>query len=51
MGEAARLVADRRAEDSERTRTMSQDLLHRLMTIERVSVNGNRKYCIDAIVM
>ena len=50
MGEAARLVADRRAEDSERTRTMSQDLLHRLMTIERVSVNGNRKYCIDAIV-
>ena len=50
MGEAARLVAYRRAEDSERTRVMSQDLLHRLMTIERVSVNGNRKHCIDAIV-
>ncbi|MDE0632209.1 MAG: aminotransferase class V-fold PLP-dependent enzyme [Caldilineaceae bacterium] len=50
MGEAARLVAHRRAEDSERTRIMSQGLLHRLMTIERAAVNGNRKHCIDAIV-
>ena len=50
MGEAARLVADRRAEDSARTRAMSQDLLQGLTEIERVSVNGNRKYCIDAIV-
>jgi len=50
MGEAARLVAHSRSEYSERTRCMSQGLLHRLMTIERVSVNGNRKHCIDAIV-
>lgn len=50
MGEAARLVTDRRAEDNARIRTLSQDLLHRLMKIEQVSVNGNREYCIDAIV-
>ena len=50
MGEAARLVADERTQDNERIRIMSQDLLHRLMRIERVSVNGNREYCIDAIV-
>lgn len=50
MGESARLVAHGRAEDNERTRIMSQGLLNHLMTIERVSVNGNRKHCIDAIV-
>ena len=50
MGEAARLVADRRVEDNSITRAMSKDLLHSLMKIEQVSVNGNRKYCIDAIV-
>ena len=50
MGEAARLVSSRRVEDSERVKCLSQDLLHRLLTIEGASVNGNRKYCIDGIV-
>ena len=50
MGEAARLVSHRRDEDSDRARMMSQDLLLRLSAIERVSVNGNRRHCIDGIV-
>ena len=50
MGEAARLIAGRRAEDTENMKTLSRDLLQRLMKIEQVSVNGNREYCVDAIV-
>ena len=50
MGEAARLVADRKVEDSAKIRTLSQDLLLSLMKIEQVSVNGNRDHCVDAIV-
>ena len=50
MGEAARLVSDRRTEENESVRDMSLDLLHRLLAIEQVSVNGNRKYCIDGII-
>lgn len=50
MGEAARLLADNLAEEGERVRTLSQDLLHRLMNIELASVNGNRDYCVDGIV-
>lgn len=50
MGEAARLVADKRAGETERIRHLSQDLLHRLMEISNVSVNGNRKHCVDGII-
>ncbi len=50
MGEAARLVLEERAQDDERSRIMSQDLLHRLMAIAQVAVNGNREYCVDAIL-
>ena len=50
MGEAARLLADNLAEEGERIRTLSQELLHHLMNIELVSVNGNRDYCVDGIV-
>ena len=50
MGEAARLIVDRRAEDTSQIKALSQDLLHRLTQIEQVSVNGNREYCVDAIV-
>ena len=50
MGEAARLIVDRQAEDGERMRSLSQDLLHRLMKIDYVSVNGNRENCVDGII-
>lgn len=50
MGEAARLVADEQNADNKRISSMSRDLLNHLMAIERVSVNGTREYCIDAIV-
>ena len=50
MGEAARLIADRQVEERERIRSLSQDLLHRLMKIDHVSVNGNREHCVDGII-
>ena len=50
MGEAARLVADRQAEDSAKVRSLSLDLQQRLMKIELVSINGSREDCVDGIL-
>lgn len=50
MGEAARLVAEKRSEESAKMEALSVDLLHRLLQIEQVSVNGKRESCVDGIV-
>ena len=50
MGEAARLVAEKRSEEGAKIKTLSADLLHRLLQIKQVSVNGKREYCVDGIV-
>ena len=50
MGEAARLTAKRRNQDAARARQLETRFLERLRSVERVSVNGDRRHCVPGIV-
>ena len=50
MGEAARLIAQRRHQDAEHARKLAGRLLDRLRSVEQVSVNGDRAHCVPGIV-
>ena len=49
MGEAARLVSERREVDSAHVKALTRRLLNRLNNIEQVFVNGERAYCVPGI--
>ena len=50
MGEAARLIAKRRSQDVARARQLETRFLERLRSVERVSINGDRRHCVPGIV-
>ncbi len=50
MGEAARLTRKRYKTDSTKVELLSDRLLNRLKTIGRVSISGNRMYCVPGII-
>lgn len=50
MGEAARLIAKRRDQDTAHTRNLGRRFLDRLRGVEQVAVNGDRTHCVPGIV-
>ena len=50
MGEAARLAKERYKADTTKIELLSKRLLNHLESIEQVSVNGNRMFCVPGIV-
>lgn len=50
MGTAACLVQDLLLSDSVRIKALSKQLLSELFKIEQVSVNGDRRHCVDGII-
>ena len=50
MGEAARLARKRHKADSTKIELLSKRLLNHLGSIEQVSVNGNRMFCVPSII-
>lgn len=50
MGEAARLTAKRRNQDAARARQLETRFHERLRSVERVSINGDRRHCVPGIV-
>ena len=50
MGEAARLIAKRWNQDAAHTRNLAGRFLEQLRSVERVSINGDRRHCVPGIV-
>ena len=50
MGEAARLVAKRRSQDTAHTRNLERRFLDHLQGVDRVAVNADRTHCVPGIV-
>ena len=50
MGEAARLAKERYKADTTKIELLSRRLLNHLESIEQVSVNGNRMFCVPGII-
>lgn len=50
MGEAARLASERMKADNAKIAALSQRLLSRLRSAECVSINGDRAFCVPAII-
>ena len=50
MGEAARLIAQRRDRDAEHARNLEGRFLDRLRSVERVLINGDRTHWVPGIV-
>ncbi len=50
MGEAARLIAQRRDRDAEHARNLEGRFLDRLRSVERILVNGDRAHSVPGVV-